>query len=52
VEYPHDGAVFSSSSITWDGSLSYNKYDNTVSKVTANVLKKFSSDVALAGTKP
>ena len=52
VEYPHGGAVFSSSSITWDGSLSYNTYNNTVSKVTENVLKKFSSDVTLPGAKP
>jgi len=52
VEYPNGGAVFSSSSITWDGSLSYNQYNNTVSKVTENVLKKFSSDVASAGAKP
>jgi N,N-dimethylformamidase beta subunit-like protein len=50
--YPHGGAVFSSSSITWDGSLSYNAYNNAVSKVTENVLKKFSLDVALPGARP
>ena len=35
------GAVFSSSSIAWAGSLSHNGYDNNVSKITGNVLKRF-----------
>jgi N,N-dimethylformamidase len=51
-EYPNNGAVFSSSSISWDGSLSYNNYDNAVSKVTGNVLKRFSSDQTLPGRRP
>jgi len=35
------GAVFSSSSISWAGSLSHNNYDNNVSRITSNVLKRF-----------
>jgi N,N-dimethylformamidase len=43
-EYPNDGAVFSASSISWCGSLSYEGYENNVSRITGNVLKKFASD--------
>lgn len=35
------GAVFSTSSIAWAGSLSHNNYKNNVSKITSNVLKRF-----------
>jgi N,N-dimethylformamidase len=35
------GAVFSVGSIAWSGSLSHNAYDNSVSRVTANVLRRF-----------
>jgi N,N-dimethylformamidase len=35
------GAVFSTSSISWSGSLSHNNYKNNVSKITANVLERF-----------
>jgi N,N-dimethylformamidase len=38
------GAVFSSSSIAWCGSLSHNNYDNNVSRITANVLRRFSGN--------
>jgi N,N-dimethylformamidase len=38
------GAVFSASSIAWCGSLSHNKYDNNISRITANVLRQFASD--------
>ena len=48
-EYPNGGAVFSVGSISWDGSLSYNNYSNTVSRITDNVLKRFSSDQPLPG---
>lgn len=44
VEYPNGGAVFSTSSIAWSGSLSYNGYDNNVSRITENVLRRFASD--------
>ncbi len=40
-ETPNGGAVFSSGSITWCGSLSYQQYDNNVSRITENVLRKF-----------
>jgi N,N-dimethylformamidase len=40
-ETPNGGAVWSSSSIAWAGSLSHNNYDNNVSRITNNVLKRF-----------
>lgn len=45
--YPNEGAVFSVGSISWCGSLSYNGYENSVSRITDNVLHKFASDVPL-----
>ena len=38
------GAVFSVGSIAWRGCLSYNAYDNNVSRMTENVLRRFASD--------
>lgn len=35
------GGVFSSSSIAWCGSLSHNNYDNNVSRMTENVIRRF-----------
>ncbi len=43
----NSGAVFSVSSIAWCGSLSHNNYDNNVSRITNNVLKRFISDEPL-----
>ena len=43
-EGPNNGAVFSTGSISWCGSLSHNNYDNDVSKITNNVLKRFVSE--------
>jgi len=40
-ELPSGGAVFSSSSIAWAGSLSHNNYKNNVARMTENVLKRF-----------
>ena len=37
------GAVFSVGSISWCGSLSHNGYANDVSRITANVLRRFRS---------
>lgn len=37
----NDGAVFSSSSIAWCGSLSHNDYDNNVSQIMRNVVDRF-----------
>ncbi|MBV9354910.1 MAG: LamG domain-containing protein [Chloroflexi bacterium] len=41
---PNGGAVFSTGSISWCGSLSHNGYDNNVSRITDNVLRRFASD--------
>ena len=35
------GALFATSSIAWCGSLSHNRYDNNVSRITWNVLQRF-----------
>lgn len=40
-ETPNGGAVFSTSSIAWAGALSHNGYNNNVSRLTANVLRRF-----------
>lgn len=40
------GAVFSTGSITWGASLAHQGYENNVSKITENVLRRFSDDAA------
>ena len=40
-ETAQGGAVFSVGSMTWCGSLSHNNYNNSISTMTANVLKRF-----------
>ena len=35
------GAVFSTGSIAWAGSLSHASYDNDVARITSNVLNRF-----------
>jgi len=40
-ETPNGGAVFSTGSITWCGSLSHNGGENNVSRITQNVLMQF-----------
>ena len=40
-EMPGGGAVFTTGSIAWMGSLSHNSYDNNVSRITENVLRRF-----------
>ncbi len=42
-EGPNDGAVFSVGSISWCGSLSQDSYGSDVSRITENVLRRFSS---------
>lgn len=37
------GAVFSTGSIAWAGSLAHNDYDNEISRITGNVLRRFAS---------
>lgn len=46
-EGPNGGGVFSVGSIDWCGVLSHNDYENNVSKITGNVLKRFASDEPL-----
>ena len=36
---PNDGALFAPGSLSWCGSLSYNNYDNNVSKILENAIK-------------
>jgi len=43
-ETPNGGAVFSVGSICWCGALSWNGYDNGVSRITDNVLRRFAAD--------
>jgi len=38
---PNNGAVFSVGSISWAGSLSHDGYENNVSRITDNVLRRF-----------
>jgi len=33
--------VFSAGSIAWAGSLSHNRYQNNVARITENVLRRF-----------
>jgi N,N-dimethylformamidase len=40
-ETPAGGAVFATGSIAWGGSLATNGYDNDVSRITENVLRRF-----------
>ncbi|HRD78103.1 MAG TPA: N,N-dimethylformamidase large subunit, partial [Hyphomicrobiaceae bacterium] len=40
-ETPNNGAVFSTGSITYCGSLPANGYDNPISRLTENVLRRF-----------
>ena len=44
------GAVFSVGSIAWCGSLSHNRYDNNVSRITGNVLRRFLDPTPFAAT--
>jgi N,N-dimethylformamidase len=40
-ETPNGGAVFSTSSIAWAGALAHNGYQNNVSRLTENVIRRF-----------
>ena len=40
-ETPKGGAVFSTSSISWAGALAHDGYRNNVSRITANVVRRF-----------
>jgi N,N-dimethylformamidase len=52
LEYPNGGGVFSTSSIAWCGSLSFNNYQNNVSRITENVLRRFASEEPLPAPAP
>ena len=43
LEYPNGGAFFSTGAISWCSRLSAYGYDNSVSRVTANVLDRFAA---------
>jgi N,N-dimethylformamidase len=51
-EHENGGAVFSTGSIAWCGSLSYNNYTNNVSRITENVLRRFAADAPLPPPPP
>ncbi len=46
------GAVFTTGSIAWVCSLSHNHYDNNVSRITGNVLRRFLDPTPLEGFAP
>ncbi|MEM1190083.1 MAG: N,N-dimethylformamidase beta subunit family domain-containing protein [Pseudomonadota bacterium] len=43
-ETPQGGAVFSVGTMTWCGCLSHNDYQNGVSTITENVIRRFTAD--------
>jgi N,N-dimethylformamidase len=49
LESPGGGAVFSVGSISWCGSLSHNNYENGISRITENVLRRFAELDATSG---
>lgn len=48
-ETPNGGAVFSTGSIAWAGSLSWNDFDNNVARITTNVIRRFLDPKPFAG---
>ena len=51
-ETPNGGAVFSASSISWFGALAHNGFNNTVAKVTENVVRRFQSEQPFTRPSP
>ena len=49
LDYPNDGAVFSVGAICWRGCISWNGYDNNVSRITENVLRRFARPGPIQG---
>ena len=45
-ETPNGGAVFSTGSIAWAGSLSHNNHNNDVARISSNVLNRFLEETA------
>ena len=52
LETDAGGAVFSTGSIAWAGSLSHNGDDNAVSKITANVVRRFIDETPFVKEPP
>lgn len=50
VHYPNGGAVFSAASMVWSGGFFYNDYDNDMTRITENVLERFTYGDPLPGT--
>jgi N,N-dimethylformamidase len=48
-ETPNGGAMFSTGSIAWCGSLSNDAYRNNVSRITDNVLRAFAAEGPIGG---
>lgn len=51
-ETPGGGAVFNTGSIAWAGSLVHNGYDNSVARITGNVLRRFLDPTPFAAPGP
>jgi len=51
-ETPGGGAVFSTGSISWAGSLAHDGYANNVSRITENVLLRFADPAPFAAPPP
>lgn len=51
VYYPNGGAVFSAASMVWSGSFFHNNYNNDMTRISENVLNKFTSGEPLPGAK-
>jgi N,N-dimethylformamidase len=47
-ETPGGGAVFSTGSIAYPGSLSWNRFDNNIARLTGNVLRRFADPATFA----
>ena len=47
-EVPGGGAVFSTGSISYAGSLAHNDYDNDIATITGNVMRRFIDDTPFA----
>ncbi|TMQ95316.1 hypothetical protein ETD83_22575 [Actinomadura soli] len=50
IHYPKGGAVFSAASMVWSGQFFHNGYNNDMTRITENVLNKFTSGAPLPGT--
>ncbi|GII60419.1 large subunit of N,N-dimethylformamidase [Sphaerisporangium krabiense] len=51
MHYPNGGAVFSASSMVWSGGFFSNNYVNDMTRITENVLNRFTSGAPLPGAQ-